>query len=85
MYLIICSSFKDKFLITNITIFASKIQEIKKLFLLFLSYVSQVAFGQSANAVFIDTDIEVDGVANESEWSKSSLILIFGNISLLIR
>ena len=33
--------------------------------------ISKVALGQSANAVFIDSNIKVDGIGDESVWEKA--------------
>ena len=63
--------FKVKLLKTNITIFASKIKKIKKLLLLLMFLITELALGQSANAIFIDSDIKVDGIGNESEGDKA--------------
>ena len=49
----------------------SKIKKIKKVFLLFALLFIELSIGQTANAIFIDSDINVDGIADESEWDKA--------------
>ena len=48
-----------------------KIKEIKKILLPLILLISKVAFGQSTNAVFIDSNIKVDGIGDESAWKKA--------------
>ena len=49
----------------------AKIKKIKRVFLLFALLFIELSIGQTANAVFIDSDINVDGIADESEWDKA--------------
>ena len=63
--------FKVKLIKANITIFACKIKKIKKFFLLLILLNTKLVLGQSANPVFIDSDIKVDGIPDETEWNKA--------------
>ncbi|RZP12137.1 MAG: hydrolase [Flavobacteriales bacterium] len=49
----------------------AKIKKIKRVFLLFALLFIEFTIGQTANAIFIDSDINVDGIADESEWDKA--------------
>ena len=49
----------------------AKIKKIKRVFLLFALLFLELSIGQTANAIFIDSDINVDGIADESEWDKA--------------
>ena len=49
----------------------AKIKKIKRVFLLFGLLFIELSIGQTADAIFIDSDINVDGIANESEWDKA--------------
>ena len=49
----------------------AKIKKIKRVFLLFALLFIELSIGQTADAIFIDSDINVDGIADESEWDKA--------------
>ena len=49
----------------------AKIKKIKRVFLLFALLFIELSIGQTAKAIFIDSDINVDGIADESEWDKA--------------
>jgi len=49
----------------------AKIKKIKKFFLLLIFLNAKLSLGQSANAIFIDSDIKIDGIAGESEWNNA--------------
>ena len=49
----------------------AKIKKIKRVFLLFGLLFIELSIGQTADAIFIDSDINVDGIADESEWDKA--------------
>ena len=49
----------------------AKSKKIKKFFLLLILLNTKLAFGQSANAIFIDSDINIDGIADETSWRKA--------------
>ena len=49
----------------------AKIKKIKRVFLLLALLFIELSTGQTANAIFIDSDINVDGIADESEWDKA--------------
>ena len=49
----------------------AKIKKIKRVFLLFALLFIEFSIGQTAKAIFIDSDINIDGIADESEWDKA--------------
>ncbi len=49
----------------------AKIKKIKSVFLLFALLFIELSIGQTANAIFIDSDLNVDGIADEPEWDKA--------------
>ena len=49
----------------------AKIKKIKRVFLLFALLFIELSIGQTADAIFIDSNINIDGIADESEWDKA--------------
>ena len=49
----------------------TKIKKIKRVFLLFALLFIELSIGQTADAIFIDSNINIDGIADESEWDKA--------------